>query len=62
MAADAQNCLKGKLMKKPNYGFEKFKKEQKRAKKNEEKRLRRMNKGNAQPDTNTETPPTTPRI
>ena len=49
-------------MKKPNYGFEKFKKEQKRAKKNEEKRLRRLNKGNAQPGTDTETPPTTPII
>jgi hypothetical protein len=49
-------------MKKPNYGFEKFKKEQKRAKKNEEKRLRRMNKGNALPDSNTETPPTTPTV
>jgi hypothetical protein len=30
-------------MKKPNYGFEKRKKELKRQKKNEEKRLRKLN-------------------
>jgi hypothetical protein len=49
-------------MKKPNYGFEKFKKEQKRAKKNEEKRLRRLNKGKEQPGSDIETPPTTPTL
>jgi hypothetical protein len=49
-------------MKKPNYSFEKFKKEQKRAKKNEEKRLRRLNKGKEQSGTDIETPPTTPTL
>ena len=44
-------------MKKPNYSFEKMKREQKKAKKNEEKRLRRMNKSNVQPEASTEIPP-----
>ena len=44
-------------MKKPNYGYEKRMKELKRQKKNEEKRLRRQNKGNPQPVGGTETPP-----
>jgi hypothetical protein len=43
-------------VKKPNYSFEKLKKEQRRAKKSEEKRMRRMNKSNPQPEAGAEIP------
>jgi hypothetical protein len=36
-------------MKKPNYGFQKHQKELKRQRKNEEKRLRKLNKSQEQP-------------
>jgi hypothetical protein len=36
-------------MKKPNYSLDKRKREMKKQKKNEEKRLRKLNKGNPQP-------------
>ena len=44
-------------MKKPNYGFEKRKKEMKRQKKNEEKRMRRLNKDAEKSSDNIEQPP-----
>jgi len=41
-------------MRKPNYGYEKHMKELKRQKKNEEKRQRKLNKGNPLPAAETE--------
>ena len=42
-------------MKKPNYGFEKRKREMRKAKRQEEKRLKKLNKGEAQPGDEFET-------